>query len=368
MTAAFVFSLLISLAWTSPGPAGQDLSTVDTARVLIPDNVRARELSATPVVVLGDDAGEGILSDDVRISMDGSGRFYVSDPITSPGRLLVFDSLGTFLRAMGRRGEGPGEFQYPRPPWFAEGDTMHVFDPVLSRWTVLTPEGAIHDTRVAHIQPISATSIQFVEDRLVLAGISHLPDRIGYPLHIVDASGRIVGSFGLDNPTYTPDRFGDFSRLVAALGDSRFVATRTNSYEFEVWDLDGSRLQAFARTSSELADWAERPPGPPWESPPKLTIEAIEAEGDRYLWVLIRSPAPDWEPEQCPRTDDDGRCRFYADELDAFFQTIIEVIDLHEARLVARSAFPGRITGLLAPGLAYRYRPHGRYEVLRLSH
>jgi hypothetical protein len=45
------------------------------------------------------------------IAMDARGVVYVSD--ASDGRIWVFDSLGRSQRAIGRKGNGPGEFQAP---------------------------------------------------------------------------------------------------------------------------------------------------------------------------------------------------------------------------------------------------------------
>lgn len=45
------------------------------------------------------------------IAMDARGVVYVSD--ASDGRIWVFDSLGRSVRAIGRKGNGPGEFQAP---------------------------------------------------------------------------------------------------------------------------------------------------------------------------------------------------------------------------------------------------------------
>ena len=42
-------------------------------------------------------------------------------------RVRVYDSTGTLMATIGRRGEGPGEFQAPGPVFWA-ADTLVVFD------------------------------------------------------------------------------------------------------------------------------------------------------------------------------------------------------------------------------------------------
>ena len=55
-------------------------------------------------------------------------------------RVRVYDSTGTLMATMGRRGEGPGEFQAPAPVFWA-ADTLVVFDMRLGRSTYLLPDG-----------------------------------------------------------------------------------------------------------------------------------------------------------------------------------------------------------------------------------
>jgi len=46
------------------------------------------------------------------VDADEAGKVYVLD--RKAGQIKVFDPQGNFLRAIGRRGQGPGEFQEPR--------------------------------------------------------------------------------------------------------------------------------------------------------------------------------------------------------------------------------------------------------------
>lgn len=55
-------------------------------------------------------------------------------------RVRVYDSAGTLMATIGRRGEGPGEFQAPAPVFWA-ADTLVVFDMILGRATYLLPDG-----------------------------------------------------------------------------------------------------------------------------------------------------------------------------------------------------------------------------------
>ena len=61
-------------------------------------------------------------------------------PEPQDSRLRVYDSTGTLVVTIGRRGEGPGEFQAVAPVFWA-ADTLVVFDMQLARATYLLPDG-----------------------------------------------------------------------------------------------------------------------------------------------------------------------------------------------------------------------------------
>ena len=69
-----------------------------------------------------------------------AGRIYVAD--MTGARVAVFDASGAFVEALGRAGEGPGEFRGVSALTLAPGRTLVALDArrgVLSRWS---PEGA----------------------------------------------------------------------------------------------------------------------------------------------------------------------------------------------------------------------------------
>ena len=53
--------------------------------------------------------------------------------------LALFDSSGRFVKTVGRKGQGPGEFQGPIAVFAWRADSVVVFDPANLRWTVLDP-------------------------------------------------------------------------------------------------------------------------------------------------------------------------------------------------------------------------------------
>jgi len=83
--------------------------------------------------------GRGILKQPTGIAYDPQGkRIYVAD--TAAHNIKVFDEEGQFLKTIGRRGEGKGEFNFPTYLAFSNGN-LYVTDSMNSRIQVLSEGG-----------------------------------------------------------------------------------------------------------------------------------------------------------------------------------------------------------------------------------
>lgn len=77
-------------------------------------------------------ADENVLYNANEVHEDPEGRFYVLN--FGDRRIQVFDSTGSFLRTLGRRGKGPGEFTSPMSIASVGGDGVWVLDGVPARF------------------------------------------------------------------------------------------------------------------------------------------------------------------------------------------------------------------------------------------
>ena len=68
----------------------------------------------------------------------GDGRIVVAN--AGSGELRFFDGQGSFLAAVGRKGEGPGEIERPALVGIFGGDTLVVVDRQLRRISLVRPE------------------------------------------------------------------------------------------------------------------------------------------------------------------------------------------------------------------------------------
>ena len=98
-------------------------------------------LGEEPTFLVGDDEGGDELwfSRVLGVVRLSDGSVAVADDVSSEVR--IFDGAGNHLRTMGRRGEGPGEFDHIWFMWSVPGDTLWVGDYRPWRYHLYTPAG-----------------------------------------------------------------------------------------------------------------------------------------------------------------------------------------------------------------------------------
>lgn len=91
------------------------------------------------LVIRGKTGGDAELTVPIGVTRDSKGSIYVAQ--RSPASVKVFSRRGSYLRTVGREGEGPGEY---RVPYIAiVRDTLIVHDPQLGRTTVFDQTGQV---------------------------------------------------------------------------------------------------------------------------------------------------------------------------------------------------------------------------------
>lgn len=87
------------------------------------------------------DSGPGAMGEVTAATAGPAGLVYVAG--RNPIGVVVFDSAGSFRHAIGRAGEGPGEFRYVMLG--LHHDTVLVQDPILTRLSRFAPDGRLID-------------------------------------------------------------------------------------------------------------------------------------------------------------------------------------------------------------------------------
>lgn len=84
------------------------------------------------------------------ITTDSRGSIYILDIGSS--EIRVFDSSGSFLRTIGRKGEGPGEFLFPSEINIGPSDNLWVLDDGTSRYSRFSRDGTFLDSHPRRIR------------------------------------------------------------------------------------------------------------------------------------------------------------------------------------------------------------------------
>lgn len=288
------------------------------------------------VVTLGDDDGPGLLGETSLIERDSRGRYYIAHT-ADRGVIEVFDSSGRFLDRIGREGGGPGEYRFVQILYMAPGDTLHVFDVLNRRRTVLSPSYEVVRTHPVPMNLFPGRYAPVDEGEIVLNGILGTPAGFGFPFHRIDATGKVVVSFGTYDELASPRTlYSKTLRPHASAGGKMIWAGFRNRYVLELWDSVGTRRKVLVRSAEwfQPYDLEEHVPGAltPVE-PPYPLLRRMRQLPDGYIWVMIRVADPRWRRSLERRIGADGPY-YSAKSYTGMYDTVIEVIDPEDARLI----------------------------------
>ena len=289
-----------------------------------------------------------------RIARDSFGRFYAA-PTFDRGKIAVYDASGTFLEAIGREGQGPGEFRQITSLVVDSEDALHVFE--RSRHTILSAD--THELRLVHtLQGNPGSIIEVSSGQLVVQQLAAAP---GSPLiAVVDAEGDVITSFLPIGDT--SDRWDRVRVLGRSTGDRVWVAPK-NEFRIELWSLNGVRLLVLERDADFFEPWRGYDRLEPARKPPRPRVHSVHQDAAGRVWVMIAVAAEDWAPAPAaaegPVTGQSTRARLQ------LWDTIIEVLDPSRGTVLARR----RVSGLLptfkgASGLIHTVRASADVDVI----
>ena len=338
--------LLASTPACGSGDSGANESTPPEqeppgATVLEPGSCTERcGMTLVPVAEFGESSGAGMIEGGGDIAVDRSGRLYMS--MLGGDHVLVFDADGTFLRRIGRRGEGPGELMSIRAFAVVEDGTFVILDS--GRGVILKFDWTgqlLDEVRPEGWAPIG-TGVGLVSmggARAVYQAAFRRGDRAGYPLHLINlASGELEASFGSETGEFDINRERALEVVHARGPDESIWMARNRAYWIELWERDNRLVLSMRRDIAwfpdALVDEEGGHGGPGSEPEPFLYSVAAD---DSLLWVMIHRSDERWAEAE-------------PDDYEMQVDTYIEVIDWKRGRVIASQRFD-QILSQIAPGL-----------------
>lgn len=122
----------------------------------------------SPALRIGATEADALVSVSGAVTLPGGG-IAIADGGTH--RIDVFDARGRRVRSIGRKGRGPGEFDYPS--WIGlRGDTLRVWDMIQARLTLFDTAGNLIRTEppVTDLGSFPRVAGQFADGSLLLMG------------------------------------------------------------------------------------------------------------------------------------------------------------------------------------------------------
>ena len=283
------------------------------------------------IVTIGglDGPGLGVIANISRAALDPQGRILISNPMQA--EFSVFDSTGAFIRSVGGRGDGPGEYtaisQIDVGPVY-----IHVFGYHQGR-TLLD-----HDFEVVRTDRFPGqvlSSLVTASDDVVFMASVGTPTAAGHKLHILRVSGEME-SFGTDDSR--ADRSRTPPHLVSLTGDDRTLwAVQPEPNRISRWSLAPGvapagvfdrEVEEFDRDAPSTLSW------------PRSANMGIMLD-DNGLWIAWQTPDPGWTGRQRPRGPP-------SEPLDSILDSWIDLVDPATGSTLARYHTDGMIVGFVA--------------------
>ena len=331
--------------------------------VVVPDAPACATCSLTvsAVVELGDREGPGIVAQlnaayaQARVVRSDDGDYYVPAHL-GDGRLLRFSSDGVFQEAIGRPGEGPGEYDLPMLMG-GSADDLTILDPSSARLTTIRG-GEVATTSL----PFMARTWAVLSDgRYVYNGLPSWREGVGHPLHVYDlASRRITSSFGDEGVRVDRSRrgpSGHLRRSLAAAADGNIWVARENRYRIDKWSPDGDRIVRIERDAPWFRPWEEWP-GVHFEVRPPPVIVGVGDWGDGLLMVIVRLADADWQPIRPTQEVLPGHESIPLSREEELYDTVIEVLDTRSGKVLARTRVGEDVVGLVGRDGFCSYAEH----------
>lgn len=233
-------------------------------------------------VTLGDKTGDGWVSATGNVVR--TSEHYLVNVFPAKSVIHLYSRDGKFLRILGGEGSGPGEYRYIRALRTSAGDSIHVFDVMLGRRTVLSPDlTPVRSTRIpVNMHPRGGIVLR--DGSVVVNADVYTPDGIGFPLHLIGARGESNRSFGLTSDIIVDSQHNTQTGMRRVCLSESADEVWTSYYEnplFERWNVRSGR-----RTDSFFYAPAEGE-----------TIADIACDDSDNLWVISRVEQGGLEPD-----------------------------------------------------------------------
>jgi hypothetical protein len=211
-------------------------------------------------------AGKDVFGEPDRIRVSDEGTVYVSDP--EYGVNYIFDKTGEFIKAFGRRGQGPGEIRQQRDLFVVHGQVFVVDTGMIHIFSSSGDYIESKRNQSYRFRPlIFLNKEEFIAcpfgifeapnglGKVSLVNLNNRTEKVITEFRIFEGgsarSGNLVGSFIMVGLT---------PLMTVGYGNRRIYYGMSDSYLIHMADLDGRALDSFSlrRKKQRLSDDVKR--------------------------------------------------------------------------------------------------------------
>ena len=211
-------------------------------------------IEATPVLSIGTAEGDTLRELFRVVSPFITAEGHLAIPLANAKAIRIFDMNGSYLRTLGRVGEGPGEFRELNSAW-ARGDTIEALDSSLRRITRFFPGDSVESFAIQLEQFDVGGPAGPLMDGWAVSGVAdwgwgerdmiavHFISRSEESIEVARAEGMLrirTDNFGGPTPL-TP-------RAVIAIAKDRVLIGESLTPTLRAYGSDGSLQQEYTWT------------------------------------------------------------------------------------------------------------------------
>jgi hypothetical protein len=332
-------SIAVSMLASTPATAPQDT-------VRVPDQVTCPKctIKLTRLGRIGVGAGAAGPMNITSVNRDLRGRFYLT-PTYTPGTISEFDQNGKFVRAIGKRGAGPQEFDEVTWVDFDRQNQMYAIDRGNRRIAILDTARKVVSSIPLRINPYNFMALR--DGRIFVTANGSDPKKRGVPLHEIDRNGAVIRSFGDPERELDPRQPQRHWRALGLGSNNTIWVARADRYQIERYSDQGVLSKVFVSTPSWYQPW-QRPAGSLSERRPFPRMNMVREDARGRLWTFTVVADSDWKPRPKPPAGKELMLPTVR-ERHALEDSIVEVLDPVAGRVIARARWPKPITGWWMP-------------------
>ena len=281
------------------------------------------ELELTEVVRFGDADGPGAIESDAPTVTWSERLGYV---VVGSTFLQVFDDDGVFVRRVGQRGEGPGEFGRVVDAHVVDGRLV-ALDQTSRSWSIFSLAGEFIERR-----PYGYATGPFAPvggGRVVVVTLDPSPEVAGLPLHLADVDSGVPSlHFGSWDDAWKSAPYANNVRGSVASRAGTVWWGAAGSPRVQEWSVDDELLRVIEGELPWFPEVGEAVD--PSREPPSTLLRSLALNDQEQLWMTVRTADPQWREVELERTSEGYRIP--PERRPDYFDTRLDIFDLDGER------------------------------------